>query len=238
MSNFKELSKINVNAHTEKKNGLTYLSWAWAWSEFKQAYPEATYKVIKNEDNLPYFESGAGVIVYTEVTAGGITHEMWLPVMDGANNAMKFDEYEYTVWNKYKNKEEVKKVAAFDMFDVNKTIMRCLVKNLAMFGLGIYIYAGEDIPQEDKVQAPKKVTPTAGAGEDLTDDVKQYIQDQAIEIISDIEMSNSEAAYDRLQEVSKDSNGEIDNDRKVYAWSLLPSNVRTAITKHINSLKG
>ena len=87
------------------------------------------------------------------------------------------------------------------------------------------------------VKKPSGVTPTAGAGKGLTDDVKQHIQDEAIEIIADIEMSNSEAAYDRLTEASKDESGEVNNDYKVYAWSLLPSNVRSAITKHINSLK-
>jgi hypothetical protein len=79
-------------------------------------------------------------MVFTEVTADGLTHEMWLPVMDGANAAMKREAYTY------KTKFGEKNCAAFDMFDINKTIMRCLVKNLAMFGLAIYIYAGEDLP--------------------------------------------------------------------------------------------
>jgi hypothetical protein len=210
MSNFKELSKINVNQHTEKKNGLTYLSWAWAVSQLLEQDPTATWSYgepVKFGDTL---------MVFCTVTAFGKSMTSQLPVIDFRNKA----------------------ISNPDAMAVNTAMQRCLAKAIALHGIGIYIYAGEDIPQEDKVQAPKKVTPTAGAGDDLTDDIKQYIQDQAIEIISDIEMSNSEAAYDRLQEVSKDSNGEIDNDRKVYAWSLLPSNVRTAITKHINSLKG
>jgi hypothetical protein len=141
MTTYLDLSKINVNQHVEKKNGLTYLSWAWAWDTFKKSYPDATYKVVKTTEGLPYFESNAGVMVYTEVTANNLTHEMWLPVMDGANKAMKREAYTY------KTKYAEKVCDAFDMFDVNKTIMRCLVKNLAMFGLAIYIYAGEDIPQ-------------------------------------------------------------------------------------------
>jgi hypothetical protein len=116
------------------------LSWAWAWDIFKQQCPDVTYKVIKAEGGLPYFVSDAGVMVYTEVTVNNITHEMWLPVMDGANKAMKREAYEY------KTKYGPKTCDAFDMFDVNKTIMRCLVKNLAMHGLAIYIYAGDDIP--------------------------------------------------------------------------------------------
>jgi len=145
MTTYKELRELNVNDRVEKKNGLSYLSWAWAWDEFKKAYPTATYRVIKTADGLPYFETDAGVMVFTEVTADGLTHEMWLPVMDGANAAMKREPYIY------KTKYGEKNCAAFDMFDVNKTIMRCLVKNLAMFGLAIYIYAGEDLPDVEPV---------------------------------------------------------------------------------------
>jgi DNA-directed RNA polymerase subunit RPC12/RpoP len=83
-------------------------------------------------------------MVYTSVTAGGLTYEMWLPVMDGANKTMKALPYKYTTYRGEKT------VEAMTMFDVNKTVMRCLVKNLAMFGLGLYIYAGEDLPQDIK----------------------------------------------------------------------------------------
>ena len=151
MSKYAELRQINVNEKVEKKEGLTYLSWSWAWDEFKQAYPEATYEVIKNADGLPYFESHAGAMVYTKVTADNLTHEMWLPVMDGKNKAMKSEPYTYTVKD-WKTKQLVEKtVDAFSMFDVNKALMRCLVKNLAMFGLALYIYSGEDLPDEDPV---------------------------------------------------------------------------------------
>ena len=146
MSQFAQLRKISVNERTEKKDGLTYLSWAWAWDIFKQHCPDATYTIVKDHMGLPYFESTAGAMVYTEVTVEGVTHEMWLPVMDGKNKAMKAEPYTYMVRD-FKTKQQVEKtVEAFTMFDVNKTIMRCLVKNLAMFGLAIYIYAGEDLP--------------------------------------------------------------------------------------------
>ncbi len=86
MSNsFSKLRSLNVNDRVEKKDGLTYLSWAWAWDEFKQHCPDATYEVVKAPSGLPYFESEAGAMVFTKVTAGGETHEMWLPVMDGKN---------------------------------------------------------------------------------------------------------------------------------------------------------
>ena len=145
MKTFEELRSINVNEHTDKKEGQTYLSWSWAWDEFKQAYPEATYEIIKDSNGLPYFESHAGAIVYTKVTANNLTHEMWLPVMDGKNKAMKSEPYTY------KTKNGDKSVEAFTMFDVNKTLMRCLVKNLAMFGLGLYIYSGENFPEIEPV---------------------------------------------------------------------------------------
>ena len=145
---FQELFEKNVNDRTEARNGLTYLSWSWAWAEFKKFYPNAHYEVAKTAQGLPYFESDAGAMVYTVVTAGGCTHEMWLPVMDGANKAMKKEGYTY------KTKFGEKSVEAFSMFDINKTIMRCLTKNLAMFGLGLYIYSGDDLPTIELDTAP------------------------------------------------------------------------------------
>ena len=143
---FNELYSINVNDKTEQKNGLTYLSWAYAWAEFKKHCPNATYEIVKF-DGAPYFyDENLGYMCYTRVTANGQTHEMWLPVMDGANKAMKAHPYTYTV--KSYNKVIEKTVQPATMFDVNKTIMRCLTKNLAMFGLGLYIYAGEDLPEQ------------------------------------------------------------------------------------------
>ena len=166
---FQELYSLDVNKYVEKKNDLSYLSWAYAWAEFKKIYPDATYEVKKDENGRCYFgDADIGYMVYTSVTAGGLTYEMWLPVMDGANKSMKSYAYEYTVYNKKfqyatLNKEDgkyydkygneqteyiVKSVEAATMFDINKTVMRCLVKNLAMFGLGLYIYAGEDLPED------------------------------------------------------------------------------------------
>ena len=150
-THFETLNAINVNDKTEKKsNGsteLTYLSWAWAWQELKNKYPDATYEIEKFENNLPYiYDEETGYMVFTKVTIEGITHEMWLPVMDGANKAMKAKPYTY------KTKYGDKSVEAATMFDINKTIMRCLTKNLAMFGLGLYIYAGEDLPEDQKIE--------------------------------------------------------------------------------------
>ena len=151
LTHFEILNAIDVNDKTEKKsNGsteLTYLSWAWAWQECKKQFPNATYEIEKFENNLPYvYDEETGYMVFTKVTIEDITHEMWLPVMDGANKAMKSKPYTY------KTKYGEKSVEAATMFDINKTIMRCLTKNLAMFGLGIYIYAGEDLPEDAKVK--------------------------------------------------------------------------------------
>ena len=148
---FEKLVQLDVSNRTEEKNGLTYLSWAWAWQEFKLKCPDATYSIKTFHDETgiekPYLRDRYGIMVFTSVTAKGITYEMWLPVMDGANKAMKDEPYTYKVKT---NKGETleKTVAAATMFDINKTIMRCLVKNIAMFGLGLYIYAGEDLPAE------------------------------------------------------------------------------------------
>jgi len=140
---FERLSAINVNEHVEKKDGLTYLSWAWAWSEVKKACPDASYKIGETE-----YDEVLGFMCHTTVTIEGETLEMWLPVMDGKNKSMK--KYPYTYNTKYGEKT----VDAATTFDVNKTIMRCLVKNLAMFGLGIYIYAGEDLPEVEANNVP------------------------------------------------------------------------------------
>lgn len=170
MCKFEELYALNVNEYTEEKDGLTYLSWAWAWAKFKKTYPDAVYRIKKDENLKCYFgDEDIGYMVYTDVTADGITHEMWLPVLDGANKAMKRQPYTYDVKNKnfkyatkdkadgkyydkYGNEQKefvTKTVDAMTMFDVNKTVMRCLVKNIAMFGLGLYLYEGKEEPEDE-----------------------------------------------------------------------------------------
>lgn len=131
MGKFEEVYAINVNDKTEKKGNLTYLSWAWAWAEFKKVYPTATYKVDQFNGLFCTGNEKIGYMVRTEVTAGEQTYEMWLPIMDTRNNT----------------------VLSPKMTEINKTIMRCLTKNLAMFGLGLYIYAGEDLPEDNTVEA-------------------------------------------------------------------------------------
>lgn len=148
---FTELYSLNVNENVEKKDNLSYLSWSWAVAEILKKYPDMTYEILRFENNLPYtYDEKTGYMVFTKVTIAGITREMWLPVMDSKNKTMLDHEYTYEVKN-WKTGEVVEKVVAqATMFDINKTIMRCLTKNFAMFGLGLYIYAGEDLPEEEQ----------------------------------------------------------------------------------------
>ena len=129
---FNDLYAVNVNGHTEKKNNLTYLSWAWAWGEIKKRHPDATYTVYENADGWNYHTDGRTCWVKTGVTVNGIEHIEYLPVMD------------------YKNKSiPVENVTSYD---VNKSIQRSLTKACARHGLGLYIYAGEDLPEEEAAE--------------------------------------------------------------------------------------
>lgn len=164
---FEELNSLNVNEYTEEREGLTYLTWSFAIQEVLKKYPSMDYKIKKfGEQQLPYvYDKETGYMVFTEVTLEGITREMWLPVMDSKNKAMKSEPYTY------ETKKGPKTVEPATMFDINKTIMRCLVKNLAMFGLGLYIYSGEDLPE---VEAKAKVT------EEQIEKIKELVSEESI----------------------------------------------------------
>lgn len=161
---FETLYSIDVNSNTETKGKFKYLSWTYAWAELQKICPTATYKVIKF-DGLPYKQNdNKECIVFTELTINGIAHEMWLPVMDNYNKAMKNP----------------------DMMSINKTIMRCLVKNIAMFGLGLYIYAGEDLPEnteEVKEKAPAKSINKPQQQKQTDDDIITKEQKEELEIL-------------------------------------------------------
>lgn len=137
---FKTLNDINVNDHTEQKNGLTYLAWAWAWGEVKKIYPEATYTIYETTNPqgyvCNYFSDGKTCWVKTGVTIEGLEHIEELPVMDFRNKSIPLE----TVTS----------------FDINKAIQRSLTKALARHGLGLYIYAGEDLPEEEKEKEIEK----------------------------------------------------------------------------------
>lgn len=178
---FEDLNAINVNGKTEKKKAgsteLTYLSWTFAWEEVKKRYPEAHYEIVMH-NGLPYvYDENTGYMVFTNVTIDGITHMMWLPVMDSNNRAMKSKPYQLT----FKSGKSIE-IESATMFDINKTIMRCLVKNLAMFGLGLYIYAGEDIPTQEKEEAEAKIEADLQAKWiERIDSIKKLLNDNEIE---------------------------------------------------------
>ena len=174
---FNELLELDLTDKVEKRsNGsteLSYVSWSYAWASFKQVYPDATYEIMKfpNKDGdlLPYMhDENTGYLVMTRVTADDLTYEMWLPVFDSNNKAMKSKAYTYTT------KKGERTVEQASMFDVNKTIMRCLVKNLAMFGLGLYIYAGEDLPDNiTNLTKEEKVEKIKTAAKDLREKIEK-----------------------------------------------------------------
>ena len=142
MSNyFTELNVINVNDKTDNKGGLTYLSWAWAWGELKKKHPDAVYTVYENDKGWNYHTDGRYAWVKTGVTVNGIEHIEYLPVMDYKNKSIPADR--------------------ITAFDVNKTIQRSLTKAIARHGLGLYIYAGEDLPDENDGLANDRPSVTA-----------------------------------------------------------------------------
>ncbi len=137
---FKELSEIKCE--TQKKNNQNYISWAEAWAKVKENYQKSTYVVAENSEGFPYFESEAGAMVKVGVKINAINHEVWLPVMDYNNQAMKKEEYKVQMGQKELT------VKAYTTFDINKAIQRAFTKAIAMHGLGLYVYKGEDLPSE------------------------------------------------------------------------------------------
>lgn len=155
---FNKLNNINVNEHTEKKGTLTYLSWAWAWAKIKENYPNAYYTIYENEyqdvkegvlvtNKLNYFTDGKTAFVKTGVTIEDIEHIEYLPVMNHRNKSITLEE--------------------LTSFEVNTAIQRSLTKACARHGLGLYIYAGEDLPQEDDEALAKALVKMNKLSKDL-----------------------------------------------------------------------
>lgn len=191
-----ELLKINVNEHTEKKNGLTYLSWAWAWAEVLKLDPLAVWVPLQfgpKANRTPYLQLPDGsMMVGVHVQMKGNGRSCMLPVMDHRNKAIKNP----------------------DAFAVNTAMMRCLAKAIAMHGLGLYIYAGEDVPEstDEKKDEHAKLTDgqmadwlsaIADASHDELGDVLKAALDQAT-VAKDREayMAFRTAAKTRSEKVS------------------------------------
>ena len=193
------LLKKNVNEHVEKKNNLTYLSWAWAWQEALKADPTATYKVEMFGDKC-FMEINGTAMVFVTVTMFDKPMTCQLPVMDYRNKAIPNP----------------------DAFAVNTAIMRCMTKALALHGLGLYIFAGEDLPEEGRSVV---ITPTQGAMDNIPQEELQYLQELAMELIAMCEQGDPKAAWVKLEEQN------LDGEQKIALWTLLPSKVRTSLKK-------
>jgi hypothetical protein len=137
---FKTLNDINVNDKIEKKGKLSYLSWAWAWAKVKENYPDAFYTIYENRQGMNYHTDGRTCWVKTGVTINGLEHIEYLPVMNNQNKSIPLEQV--------------------TSFNVNTAIQRSLTKACARHGLGLYIYAGEDLPEAEQEQAPKGETVT------------------------------------------------------------------------------
>jgi hypothetical protein len=210
------LLKLNVNEHTEKKQNLTYLSWAWAWAEALKADPKATFKV-EMFDGKCYMEINGTAMVWVTVTMFDKPMTCQLPVMDSSNKAIPLQGY--TAVSKYGKEYRVE----CDAFAVNTAIMRCMTKALGLHGLGLYIYAGQDLPDED---TPEKIiiTPSQGIRDELPIEILKYLDELAVELIATCE-KDPKAAWVRLEQEN------LEADQKVALWGLMPSNVRSAIKK-------
>lgn len=153
---FIELNSINVNDKIEKKNGLNYLSWAWAWAEVKKLYPDANYKIYETSNGCIYWNDGKTAWVKTGVIINNIEHIEYLPIMDFKNKSILLDN--------------------ITSFDVNKTIQRSLTKACARHGIGLYVYAGEDLPEDDNLTSkvldkfPNAITMITKEQEKIIDD--------------------------------------------------------------------
>lgn len=209
MSIFKQLSEINVNDHVEQKGRFKYLSWTWAVSELRKACPTATWEVIKF-NGLPYCETKTGYFVEVAVTVEGITLSQIHPVLDNSN----------------------KTIPVPSAFQINTSIQRCLVKAIALHGLGLYIYAGEDLPDADKdnVETDKPASPflavnlPASPYDPLDEESTKFIDELSIEIADLHKSGMIDEAF------NKSSN--LDPAEKSYLWTLLDSKVRSALKAH------
>lgn len=198
---FIKLNAIDVKDKIEKKNNLSYLSWAWAWGEVKKIHPDATYTIYENKDGLFYHHDNQTAWVKTGVTVNGIEHIEYLPVMDYRNSSIP--------------------VAKVTSFDVNKAIQRSLTKAIARHGLGLYIYAGEDLPEANEAQ---KLGDTLSMKPDRLD--QERMRDTAITML------NACATVEKLQEVGKkykNAWGKLDAD--------LADEVRACYSHNLEELK-
>ncbi len=210
-----DLLTLNVNEHTEKKGNLTYLSWAWAWAEVLKHDPGATWRVHMYGPmgaEQPCMWIGETAMVHTTVTVKGLARECLLPVMDHKNNAMKNP----------------------DARKISDAIMRCMTKAISMHGLGLYIYAGEDVPQGDSDEpaapAAKPLPHTPSVAKTVLNDMPPldaqaatYYKELAAEAEDAFTKQGQSGAYDYVQAFA------LDNEQMMYLWANLDSKIRSAL---------
>lgn len=189
---FEELNEINVSDKIEKKNNLSYLSWAWAWGELKKRYPAAKKAVIKNEQGWLYHTDGRTCWVEVSVTINDFEETEYLPVMDFKNQAIPLERVTSTA--------------------VNTTIQRAVTKAIARHGLGLYIYAGEDLPESEEKLEKKEAKKNAfglskdgdlASGADMTETFAKAAQDFFAKIKKDVEECGSLSEVQGLEETNK-----------------------------------
>ena len=196
---------MNVNAHTEKKMNLTYLSWAWAWAEALKADPESSYKIEMFGDKC-YMDINGTAMVFVTVKMFGKPMTCQLPVMDHRNKA----------------------ILNPDAFQVNTAIMRCMTKALSLHGLGLYIYAGEDLPEDGGVARKGSgpiITPKGGIGEDLPNDIKEFLMELAESCVELVTKGQAKDAYDLIK------SNQLEADQEVWLSNQMDSGIRAAIKK-------
>lgn len=177
---FRILNAINVNDKTEKKGKLTYLSWAYAWGEAKKLYPDSFYTIYENADGWNYHHDGRTCWVKTGVTVNGLEHIEYLPVMDNQNRSIPLERV--------------------NSFDVNKTIQRSLTKALARHGLGLYIYAGEDLPDDERQERAEAMEAAPGFRKA---DVMHICEDCGKAIVETIGRSGKPWSVEKIVEHSR-----------------------------------
>lgn len=186
---FKKLYETNVNEHVEKKGEFSYLSWPYAVAQLRLADPNASWEVKRFADDLPYQKTELGVFVEVAVTVQGVTLSQIHPVLDGKN----------------------KPLLEPSAFEINTSLQRCLVKAVALHGLGLYIYAGEDLPQaENQSDATRTVTTLKpsqpvrqGEVVFLTDKQLGYINKLVAETKTDVQQLLTFFGFDSLENIPK-----------------------------------
>lgn len=182
---FEELNAINVNNYTEKKGRFTYLSWAWAVRELLKVDSEATWEIHEwglEGNRQPYMQTEAGCFVQVTVWVGGIARTQVHPVLDNTN----------------------KPINEPNAFQINTSIQRCLAKAIALHGLGLYIYAGEDLPNEDPITDGEQAALLL-----LASEVSTEMEEQVSQSISDgnVTRSNYAASESKLKRMIEEKAG-------------------------------